>query len=174
MVSYKEIGDEIVATLEKKNQAYGNAIAKVTEIEKIKYPNGVTPEQYLDFVCDIFEGIKQCRIAESNDPYNEDAHLDLLGYAFQHKKLKMEQIEELKKVEAKKQKRNYNDLTVPVDIVIEGRYHNCDCNCNSSVANIDQMRECDKGNFSYTDLNNESDNTTHKPKFPRNSENFKK
>lgn len=75
------IATELGNLLEVKNEAYGNAFVKITEVLKILYPEGIKPEQYQDLGLVIRILDKLSRIAKDNDPLGEDPFKDIAGYA---------------------------------------------------------------------------------------------
>jgi len=81
MSKYKKVAKKLSALLEKKNEAYGNAFQKTTEILKIIYPNGIPATKYKDIHVIVRMLDKINRIAENNDPMGESPYMDLAGYA---------------------------------------------------------------------------------------------
>ena len=78
---FMKIAKNLAKVLEVKNEAYGNAFTKITEILKILYPDGIKPEQYQDLGLVIRILDKLSRIAKDNDPLGESPFQDIAGYA---------------------------------------------------------------------------------------------
>ncbi len=78
---FMTIATDLGKLLEVKNEAYGNAFSKITEILKILYPEGIKPEQYQDLGLVIRILDKLSRIAKDNDPLGESPFQDIAGYA---------------------------------------------------------------------------------------------
>jgi hypothetical protein len=81
MSKYKKVAKKLSTLLEKKNEAYGNAFQKTTELLKIIYPNGIPATKYKDIHVIVRMLDKINRIAENNDPMGESPYMDLAGYA---------------------------------------------------------------------------------------------
>jgi len=78
---FMTIATKLGKLLEVKNEAYGNAFSKTTEILNILYPDGIKPEQYQDLGLVIRILDKLSRIAQNNDPLGESPFQDIAGYA---------------------------------------------------------------------------------------------
>ncbi len=78
---FKQITTELGDLLAMKNEAYGSAFEKTTEILKLLYPKGITVEQYKDVHVIVRMLDKLSRIARDNDPMGEDPFKDIAGYA---------------------------------------------------------------------------------------------
>lgn len=78
---FMNIATDLGKLLEVKNEAYGNAFVKITEILSILYQDGIKPEQYKDLGLVIRILDKLCRIAKDNDPLGESPFQDIAGYA---------------------------------------------------------------------------------------------
>lgn len=72
---------ELATLLEQKNQAYGDAFAKTTQILELLYPNGIQKEQYKDVHVIVRMLDKISRIARDNDPMGESPYQDIAGYS---------------------------------------------------------------------------------------------
>ena len=81
MNKFEKIASDLSTILSMKNEAYGNAFDKTTEILKLLYPNGITVEQYKDVHVIIRMLDKISRIARDNDPFGESPYKDLAGYS---------------------------------------------------------------------------------------------
>jgi len=77
---YEQIGKEIGALVDKKNQAYGSAFDNAGEILKTLFPNGIKPEQYADMLALLRIIDKLFRIANDKNAFNEDPWQDIAGY----------------------------------------------------------------------------------------------
>ena len=79
--SFEKIANELATLLKEKNEAYGNAFDKTTQILTLLYPNGITVEQYKDVHVIVRMLDKISRIARDNDPFGESPYKDLAGYS---------------------------------------------------------------------------------------------
>jgi hypothetical protein len=76
-----KIATELATLLPEKNRAYGNAVRVVADMLKILYPNGVKPEDYLDFMLIVRDLDKTCRIARGDKTaFGESPWKDKAGY----------------------------------------------------------------------------------------------
>ena len=64
-----------------KDEAYGNAFDKTTQILSLLYPNGIKVEQYKDLHVIIRMLDKISRIARDNDPLGESPYMGIAGYS---------------------------------------------------------------------------------------------
>ena len=80
MPEIKELGERIIALVQEKDRAYGNAFDKAGDFLKILYPNGIKPEQYPDMLCMVRIFDKQMRIATDKDALGESPYGDITGY----------------------------------------------------------------------------------------------
>jgi hypothetical protein len=78
---FKKITDDLAAILSTKDEAYGNAFDKTTQILSLLYPNGIKVEQYKDLHVIIRMLDKISRIARDNDPLGESPYMDIAGYS---------------------------------------------------------------------------------------------
>lgn len=78
---FKKITDDLAAILSTKDEAYGNAFDKTTQILSLLYPNGIRVEQYKDLHVIIRMLDKISRIARDNDPLGESPYMDIAGYS---------------------------------------------------------------------------------------------
>jgi len=78
----KSSGEKITKLVIEKNLAYGDAVNKVTDIVKILFPDGISPDQYKDMLLLVRDLDKTCRIA-NGDPtaFDENPWQDKAGYA---------------------------------------------------------------------------------------------
>lgn len=79
-VDFAEIADGIGRTVAEKNTAYGDSFARSGEILRILYPNGITPNQYLDALGVVRVVDKLFRIATDKDALGESPWRDIAGY----------------------------------------------------------------------------------------------
>ena len=77
---YEQIGKEIGALVDKKNQAYGSAFDNAGDMLKILFPHGIKPEQYTDMLAVLRILDKLFRIANDKNAFNEDPWQDIAGY----------------------------------------------------------------------------------------------
>ena len=81
----QQIATQIAELVDSKQQAYGNAFEKVTEILKVLYPQGVPVYKYQDFLTVVRILDKICRIsslpANGKDSMGEEPWKDIMGYA---------------------------------------------------------------------------------------------
>lgn len=75
-----EIGKDIGALCEEKNEAYGDSFAKAGKLIELLYPDGVKPEQYTDMLGIIRVIDKLFRIATKKDAFGESPWNDIAGY----------------------------------------------------------------------------------------------
>ncbi len=78
---FMQLATDLGKLLAEKNQAYGDAFSKTTEILTLLYPNGIKVEQYKDVHVLVRMLDKMSRIAQDNDPMGESPYKDLAGYA---------------------------------------------------------------------------------------------
>jgi hypothetical protein len=64
-----------------KNEAYGNAFDKTTQILTLLYPNGIKVDQFKDVHVIVRMLDKLSRIARDNDPTGESPYMDIAGYS---------------------------------------------------------------------------------------------
>lgn len=77
---YEQIGKEIGALVDRKNQAYGSAFENAGEMLKVLFPNGIKPDQYTDMLAVLRILDKLFRIANDKNAFNEDPWQDIAGY----------------------------------------------------------------------------------------------
>ena len=75
-----EIGRDIGALCEEKNEAYGDSFAKAGKLIELLYPDGVKPEEYTDMLGIIRVIDKLFRIATKKDAFGESPWNDIAGY----------------------------------------------------------------------------------------------
>ena len=78
---FMQLATELGKLLAEKNQAYGDAFSKTTQILTLLYPNGIKVEQFKDVHVLVRMLDKMSRIAQDNDPMGESPYKDLAGYA---------------------------------------------------------------------------------------------
>jgi hypothetical protein len=78
---FMQLATDLGKLLAEKNQAYGDAFSKTTEILTLLYPNGIKVQQYKDVHVLVRMLDKMSRIAQDNDPMGESPYKDLAGYA---------------------------------------------------------------------------------------------
>lgn len=78
MTTYENLGKQVGALVDEKNQAYGNSFQKTAEYLKVLFPGGIDPEQYVHLGLLIRMFDKVMRIATG---HYEDSYRDLAGYA---------------------------------------------------------------------------------------------
>lgn len=78
---FMQLATDLGKLLAEKNQAYGDAFSKTTQILTLLYPNGIKVEQYKDVHVLVRMLDKMSRIAQDNDPMGESPYKDLAGYA---------------------------------------------------------------------------------------------
>jgi hypothetical protein len=77
---YENVGREIGALVDKKNQAYGSSFNNSGEILRVLFPNGIKVEQYTDMLAVVRILDKLFRIANDKNAFNEDPWQDIAGY----------------------------------------------------------------------------------------------
>jgi hypothetical protein len=80
MSEFTKLGKEIGEVVDLKNKFYGNAFERAGEVLKIFFPNGVTPNQYIDMLAIVRILDKLFRIATNAEKAGEDAYKDIAGY----------------------------------------------------------------------------------------------
>lgn len=78
-MTYEELGKEIGALVDRKQQQYGNSFGQAGKVLKVLYPNGVKPEEYGDMLGVVRVVDKLFRVANGNQG-EEDAWQDIAGY----------------------------------------------------------------------------------------------
>jgi len=78
---FMQLATELGKLLAEKNQAYGDAFSKTTQILTLLYPQGIKVEQFKDVHVLVRMLDKMSRIAQDNDPLGESPYKDLAGYA---------------------------------------------------------------------------------------------
>ena len=78
---FMTLATELGKLLAEKNQAYGDAFSKTTQILTLLYPQGIKVQQYKDVHVLVRMLDKMSRIAQDNDPMGESPYKDLAGYA---------------------------------------------------------------------------------------------
>lgn len=81
MHKFEELSNLLGKILVKKNEAYGDAFIKVTEILKIMFPNGIENAQ-IPVILYLARILDKCnRLANNNDPAGENPAFDIAGYS---------------------------------------------------------------------------------------------
>jgi len=78
--SFEQLGAEIGALVDEKNQAYGDSFARSGQILRTLYPEGVTPDQMDDMLAVVRILDKLFRIATQKDAFGESPFRDIAGY----------------------------------------------------------------------------------------------
>ena len=78
---FMQLATDLGKLLAEKNQAYGDAFSKTTQILTLLYPQGIKVQQYKDVHVLVRMLDKMSRIAQDNDPLGESPYKDLAGYA---------------------------------------------------------------------------------------------
>lgn len=78
---FMQLATDLGKLLAEKNQAYGDAFSKTTQILTLLYPQGIKVEQFKDVHVLVRMLDKMSRIAQDNDPLGESPYKDLAGYA---------------------------------------------------------------------------------------------
>jgi hypothetical protein len=78
---FMQLATELGKLLAEKNQAYGDAFSKTTQILTLLYPQGIKVQQYKDVHVLVRMLDKMSRIAQDNDPMGESPYKDIAGYA---------------------------------------------------------------------------------------------
>jgi hypothetical protein len=81
MNKFEKIASNLATILSMKNDAYGNAFDKTTQILTLLYPTGIKVEQFKDVHVLIRMLDKLSRIARDNDPMGESPYMDIAGYS---------------------------------------------------------------------------------------------
>ncbi len=112
--SLTELSNELGVMLEEKNQKYGDAFDRTSDLFKIFYPNGIKQDQYDDALLLVRIFDKMMRIASGNaNAFNEDAYKDIAGYAMLGLKKGM------KRLEAKRASEKEKLITKPKSGLVE-------------------------------------------------------
>lgn len=80
-MSYREIGEGIGLTVEKKQAAYGDSFGKSGQVMRILYPDGIPPGKLDDALTVVRVLDKLFRIATDRDALGESPWRDIAGYA---------------------------------------------------------------------------------------------
>ena len=78
---YEQCAKEVSDLVEEKQKAYGDSFSKSREVVKQLYPNGITVDQYDDFLTIIRVIDKLFRIATAKDAFGENPWKDVNGYS---------------------------------------------------------------------------------------------
>ena len=81
MSKFSMKANEIGSLVEKKNCAYGNSFLECQNILKVLYPNGISPEQYVDALAVTRVIDKLFRISNQKQAFEESPWKDIAGYA---------------------------------------------------------------------------------------------
>jgi hypothetical protein len=79
--TFDNIASDLARLLTAKNDAYGNAFDKTTQILTLLYPKGIPLSSYKDVHVIIRMLDKLSRIAQNNDPFGESPYQDIAGYS---------------------------------------------------------------------------------------------
>lgn len=102
-MSIKKIATELYELVEQKQEAYGNAFERTSEMMAILYPEGIGVDQLHDAALLVRVLDKICRIAHDNDAMGESPWRDIAGYSLlalehQEKQQKINLLNQLKGV----------------------------------------------------------------------------
>jgi hypothetical protein len=78
---YEEIARQIGAVVRLKQAAYGDSFNKSCEVLKVLYPDGVSPDNFKDFLAVTRIIDKLFRIATDRDALGESPFQDIAGYS---------------------------------------------------------------------------------------------
>ena len=78
-VNYIELGKTIGELVAKKQEEYGDSFHQCGKILKILYPNGISPDQYIDALGIVRVIDKLFRVANGKKG-NENPWMDISGY----------------------------------------------------------------------------------------------
>ena len=80
-VNYEVLGKEVGRLVAEKQAAYGDSFGKSHEILKVLFPDGVTPDQYMDLltICRVVD--KLFRLATDPTYGDESPWRDICGYS---------------------------------------------------------------------------------------------
>lgn len=80
MNDYEDLGKEIGALVDRKNEAYGSSFEKTGDFLMLLYEDGLAPEDWDDalLLARIFD--KMVRIANRKDAFEENPYKDIAGY----------------------------------------------------------------------------------------------
>ena len=81
MNKFEKIASDLSTILSMKNEAYGNAFDKTTQILTLLYPNGIKVDQFKDVHVIVRMLDKLYRIARDNDHMGESPYMDIAGYS---------------------------------------------------------------------------------------------
>jgi hypothetical protein len=81
MKDYVKIANELGNLVKEKQEAYGDSFSKSSQIIKILYPDGISPENYGDLLTITRIIDKLFRIATDKDALGESPYRDIAGYA---------------------------------------------------------------------------------------------
>ena len=78
---YESLGADIGKLVEEKQEAYGDSFNRSCEVLRILYPDGVSSDNYRDFLALTRVIDKIFRIATDRDALGESPWRDIAGYA---------------------------------------------------------------------------------------------
>jgi hypothetical protein len=78
---YMVIAEGLATLITEKQKAYGDSFSKSQHIIKVLYPNGVSVEQYEDFLTVVRVIDKLFRVATRKDAFGESPWMDISGYS---------------------------------------------------------------------------------------------
>lgn len=81
MKEYKKIATAIGQLVEEKNKAYGDSFGQAHRVLKVLYPNGIKPDQYIDFLTITRVVDKLFRLSNEKEAFDESPWRDIAGYA---------------------------------------------------------------------------------------------
>lgn len=80
-INYEELGRNIGALIQEKQQSYGDSFHKSGEVMKQLFPNGIPPESYVDALALVRIIDKLFRLATDPGYNGENSWGDIAGYA---------------------------------------------------------------------------------------------
>ena len=80
MTTYTQEALNLAELVIRKQMAYGDSFGRSQEIIRVLYPNGISPDQYLDALAVIRVIDKLFRIANQKSAFGEDPWRDIAGY----------------------------------------------------------------------------------------------
>lgn len=78
--TYRHLGSNVGALVDKKQKAYGNSFGNTGRFLKILYPGGIKPAQYDDALTLVRVFDKMMRIANKKKAFGESPYRDIAGY----------------------------------------------------------------------------------------------
>jgi hypothetical protein len=77
----RAVGEDVARVVVEKNRAYGDAINKVADVMHTLFPDGITPDKYMDMLLIVRVLDKLSRIADGDpEAFDETPWRDIAGY----------------------------------------------------------------------------------------------